>query len=49
VLGGRFVQLALRLVRDTAPPQARRLFLYSLAYLALLFVAIGIDRIRIGG
>jgi protoheme IX farnesyltransferase len=49
VLGGRFVQLALRLVRDTAPPQARRLFLYSLAYLALLFVAIGVDRIRIGG
>ncbi len=47
-LGARFVQLAVRLVRDTAPPQARGLFLYSLVYLALLFVAIGVDRIRIG-
>ena len=47
-LGARFVQLAVRLLRNTAPPQARGLFLYSLAYLALLFVAIGVDRVRIG-
>jgi len=41
------VLLAVRLVRDTSPPAARRLFLYSLAYLALLFVIIGLDRARL--
>jgi protoheme IX farnesyltransferase len=43
-LGGRFVWLALRLLR--APDDrvaARRMFLYSLLYLALLFVAMGVD------
>jgi protoheme IX farnesyltransferase len=47
VLGAEFVLLAVRLVRDTSPPAARRLFLYSLAYLALLFVVIGLDRARL--
>jgi protoheme IX farnesyltransferase len=43
-LGGRFIWLALQLLR--APDDraaARRTFLYSLLYLALLFVAMGID------
>jgi heme o synthase len=43
VLGGQFIRLALRLRRVTAPAQAGRLFHYSLAYLALLFVAMAID------
>jgi protoheme IX farnesyltransferase len=43
-LGGRFIWLAVRLLR--APDDratARRTFLYSLLYLALLFVAMGAD------
>ncbi len=43
VLGGQFIRLAVRLWRSTAPPQAGRLFHYSLAYLALLFVAMAVD------
>ena len=43
VLGAQFIRLALRLRRSTAPAQAGRLFHYSLAYLALLFVAMAID------
>jgi heme O synthase-like polyprenyltransferase len=38
-----FVGLALALQRRTTPARARRLFSYSLAYLALLFVAMAID------
>jgi protoheme IX farnesyltransferase len=44
VLGARFIWLAVRLLR--APDDratARRTFLYSLLYLALLFVAMGVD------
>jgi protoheme IX farnesyltransferase len=44
VLGARFILLAVRLMR--APDDramARRTFLYSLLYLALLFAAMGID------
>ena len=44
VLGARFVWLAAKLLR--APDDrtvARRMFLYSLLYLALLFVAMGVD------
>ena len=43
-LGARFIWLAVRLLR--APDDratARRTFLYSLLYLALLFVAMGVD------
>jgi heme o synthase len=43
VLGGGFVWLAVRLYRDVTPTRARVLFHYSLAYLALLFVALAID------
>jgi heme o synthase len=43
VLGLAFVGLALALRRRTTPVLARRLFSYSLAYLALLFVAMAVD------
>jgi heme o synthase len=45
VLGGVLLVLALALLRETTPPRARRLFTYSLAYLALLFVAMAVDPI----
>ncbi|HET7855678.1 MAG TPA: heme o synthase [Gaiellaceae bacterium] len=43
LLGAQFIRLALGLRRATVPAQAGRLFHYSLAYLALLFVAMAID------
>ena len=44
LLGARFVWLALRLLRTPGDrATARRTFLYSLLYLALLFAAMGID------
>jgi protoheme IX farnesyltransferase len=43
LLGGAFIGLALLLRRDHSPTRARRLFTFSLAYLALLFVAMAID------
>jgi heme o synthase len=43
VLGAQFVWLALRLWRSTSPARAGALFHYSLAYLALLFVAAAAD------
>jgi protoheme IX farnesyltransferase len=46
-LGGWFLLLAVRLLRDTSRANARAMFLYSLAYLALLFAAIGVDRINL--
>ena len=46
VLGARFVWLALRLLRNPDDrATARRTFLYSLLYLALLFVAMGVDSV----
>jgi protoheme IX farnesyltransferase len=42
-LGLLFLALALALQRQTTPARARRLFSYSLAYLALLFVAMAVD------
>jgi protoheme IX farnesyltransferase len=42
-LGLLFLALALALQRQTTPVRARRLFSYSLAYLALLFLAMAID------
>jgi heme o synthase len=42
-LGGAFLGLALALRRETTPVRARRLFTFSLAYLALLFVAMALD------
>jgi heme o synthase len=43
LLGGEFVILARRLVRDPVPKRAGALFHYSLLYLALLFVAMAAD------
>ena len=43
ILGAVFIGLALALQQRTTPARARRLFSYSLAYLALLFVAMAID------
>jgi protoheme IX farnesyltransferase len=48
VLGLAFVALALALQRETTPARARRLFSYSLAYLALLFVAMAVDPLVVG-
>jgi protoheme IX farnesyltransferase len=43
VLGGAFLALAWQLRRDTTPRRAAVLFHYSLAYLALLFVAAAVN------
>ena len=43
VLGGVFLWLAWRLQRQRSQRQARKLYLYSLLYLALLFVAVMVD------
>ena len=43
ILGARFVQLAWALRQELTPKRAGVLFHYSLAYLALLFVAMAID------
>jgi protoheme IX farnesyltransferase len=45
VLGAAFLILALSLRRETTPARARRLFSFSLAYLALLFIAMALDPI----
>jgi protoheme IX farnesyltransferase len=47
-LGLLFLALALALQRQTTPARARRLFSYSLAYLALLFVAMAVDPVVLG-
>ena len=47
-LGAVFLALALALARATTPARARRLFSFSLAYLALLFVALALDPILAG-
>jgi protoheme IX farnesyltransferase len=43
VLGALFLAFAVNLLRGSTPARARRLFTYSLAYLALLFVALAVD------
>jgi heme o synthase len=43
LLGGFFLSLAVALLRQTTPARSRRLFSYSLAYLALLFTALAVD------
>ena len=43
VLGGYFVYRAWGLGRDASPKKAMRLFSYSISYLTLLFVAMGVD------
>ena len=42
-LGGVFIRMAWRLKRHYSAGQARKLYLYSLLYLALLFVAVMVD------
>ena len=43
VLGGFFIALAWVLLRRGAARHARHLYLYSLLYLMLLFVAVAVD------
>src|SRR5207302_10579046 len=45
VLGGLFLQRALRLWRTTTPAVAMGLFRYSILYLGLLFTAVAVDRL----
>ncbi|MEX0621023.1 MAG: heme o synthase [Solirubrobacterales bacterium] len=45
VLGGIFIWLSLALYRDPSPARNLRTYLYSLAYLALLFVAMAVDAV----
>jgi protoheme IX farnesyltransferase len=45
VLGGWFIYQALALLRDQSKRSARRLYHYSNAYLALLFLAMAIDHL----
>ncbi len=45
VLGGVFIALSLGLYRNPAPALNLRTYLYSLAYLALLFVAMAVDAV----
>jgi protoheme IX farnesyltransferase len=45
VLGGIFIGLSVVLYRDPDPTRNLRTYLYSLAYLALLFVAMAIDAV----
>ena len=44
-LGGAFVFMAARLLRDGTTRRARQLYLYSLLYLALLFGAVIADSV----
>ena len=43
LLGGRFIYLAVKLLRDQSKATARRLYIYSNMYLALLFLAMVVD------
>ncbi len=45
LLGGRFLWYCAKLLKtDSTIPLARRMYRYSLIYLALLFIAMGVDR-----
>jgi protoheme IX farnesyltransferase len=46
-LGGRLVYLAFQLMQDHSKATARRLYVYSNAYLALLFLAMVVDHIAL--
>jgi protoheme IX farnesyltransferase len=45
VLGAELVRLSIRLLRDTSKAMARRAYKYSTMYLALLFLAMILDRL----
>lgn len=47
ILGGLFIFKAIRLLQKPTVPATWRLYLYSLLYLALLFVAMVVDRLLI--
>ena len=47
-LGAALLALSIALLRRTTPARARRLFSFSLAYLALLFVAMALDPLVVG-
>jgi len=47
-LGAKFLWDAVRLLREQTQQAARRLYLYSLLYLALLFLAMVIDHAFLG-
>lgn len=49
VLGGRLIQLALHVQKDETFASARRLFGYSISYLALLFLVLAVDISLLGG
>ncbi|HEY1014620.1 MAG TPA: heme o synthase [Herpetosiphonaceae bacterium] len=48
ILGGLFLYYAVKMLSDTSHGAAWRLYKYSLLYLALLFVAMGLDRAILG-
>ena len=48
VLGAIFLYYAANMMRDHSHAAAWKLYRYSLLYLALLFVAMGIDRALLG-
>ncbi len=47
ILGGLFLYHAVRLMREASALAARRLFRYSILYLALLFTALVVDRWKV--
>ena len=47
-LGGTFIYMAWRLLRDTSEQMAMRLFRYSITYLGLLFTAMAVDAVISG-
>ena len=47
-LGGTFIYMAWRLLRDTTEQMAMRLFRYSITYLGLLFTAMAVDAVISG-
>ena len=49
LLGGRFLQLAVKLLRDESKATARKLYTYSNAYLAMIFLAMVLDRVMLEG
>ncbi|HUH08782.1 MAG TPA: heme o synthase [Egibacteraceae bacterium] len=48
VLGGIFIYLAARLLRDRSPARAMAVFRYSITYLGLLFAAMAADAVIFG-
>jgi heme o synthase len=49
VLGGVFTAYAVRLLRDTRPAVAMRLFTWSITYVTLLFGAMALDQLLRSG